>query len=148
MSTLEFWETMSGAYHFVDKPHDERPMSFTIRAKSPPLFRFLRHPEVEIEGEVFAPGLANHRYVRGTLGMDVLRTGTLPYRFKFVGDDGKSYVFQGRKDVSPLALLETMTALPGSIRDERGVEVAVALLRFDVRSDLLTFLRSFRLAKT
>lgn len=147
MSTLEFWETMSGAYHFVDKPHDERPMSFTIRAKSPPLLRFLRRPEVEIEGEVFAPGLANHRHVRGTLGMDVLRTGTLPYHFKFVGDDGKSYVFKGQKNVSPLALLETMTALPGSIRDERGVEVAVALLRFDARSDLLTFLRSFRLAK-
>jgi hypothetical protein len=148
MSSFEFWETMAGAYHFVDKPHDERPMSFTVHAKSPPLFRFLRRPEVEIEGEVFASGLANHRHVRGTLGMDLLRTGTLPYRFKFVADGGQSYVFQGQKDVSPLALLETMTSLPGSIRDERGVEVAVALLRFDARSDLLTFLRSFRLAKT
>ena len=147
MSGFEFWETMAGAFHFVDKPHDERPMSFTICAKSPPLLRFLRQPEVEIEGEVFAPGLANHRHVRGTLGMDVLRTRTLPYRFKFVGDDGRSYVFQGQKDVSALALLETMTTLPGSIRDERGVEVAVALLRFDARSDLLTFLRSFRLAR-
>lgn len=147
MSMLEFWETMSGAYHFVDKPHDERPMSFTIRAKSAPLLRFLRRPEVEIEGEVFAPGLANRRLLRGTLGMDVLRTGTLPYRFKFVGDDGKSYVFQGQKNVSPLALIETMTTLPGSIRDERGTDVAVALLRFDARSDLLTFLRSFQLVK-
>lgn len=145
MSSLEFWETMSGAYHFVDKPHDERPMSFTIRAKSPPMLRFLRRPEVEIEGEVFAPGLANYRHVRGTLGMDVLRTGKLPYRFTFVGDDSQSYVFQGQKDVSPFALLETMTSLPGSIRNEHGEEVAVALLRFDARSDLLTFLRSFRL---
>jgi len=148
MSTFEFWETMSGGYHFVDKPHDERPMSFTVRAKSPPLFRFLRHPHVDIEGEMFAPGLANHRLARGTLGMDVLRTSTLPYRLEFVGDDGKSYVFQGKKDVSPLALLETMTSLPGSILDERGIEVAVALLRFDARSDLLTFLRSFQLTKT
>jgi hypothetical protein len=146
MSTLEFWETMSGAYHFVDKPHEERPMSFTIRARSAPLWRFLRHPEVEIEGEVFAPGLANHRHVRGTLGLDVLRTRTLPYRFKFVGDDGRAYEFQGQKDVSPLALLETMTTLPGSIRDENGVHVAVALLRFDARSDLSKFLKSFRLA--
>jgi hypothetical protein len=147
MSRLEFWETMSGAYHFTDKPHEERPMSFTVHAKSPSLLRFLRHPEVEIEGEVFAPGLAKHRHVHGTLGMDVLRTRTLPYRFKFVGDDGRSYEFKGQKDVSPFALLETMTTLPGSIRDDRGVEVAVALLRFDARSDLLTFLRSFRLAK-
>lgn len=147
MSGFEFWETMSGAYHFVDKPHDERPMSFTIRAKSPPLLRFLRRPEVDIEGDVFAPGLANHRLVRGTLGMDLLRTGTLPYRFGFVGDDGQPYVFQGQKDVSPLALMETMTSLPGSIRNKQGEEVAVALLRFDARSDLLTFLKSFRLAQ-
>jgi hypothetical protein len=148
VSGFEFWETMAGAYHFVDKPHDERPMSFTVHAKSPPLLRFLRHPEVEIEGEVFAPGLANHRYVRGTLGMDLFRTGTLPYKFRFVGDDDKSYVFQGQKDVSALALLETMTSLPGSIRNGNGLEVAIALLRFDARSDLLTFLRSFRLART
>ncbi|MBK9262441.1 MAG: hypothetical protein IPM54_21885 [Polyangiaceae bacterium] len=147
MSGFEFWETMAGAYHFVDKPDEERPMSFTIHAKSPPLLRFLRRPEVDIEGEVFAPGLASHRHVRGTLGMDVLRTGKLPYWFRFVGDDDKRYVFQGQKDVSPLALLETMTALPGSIIDENGAEVAVALLRFDARSDLLTFLRSFRLAR-
>jgi hypothetical protein len=144
---FEFWETMAGAYHFVDKPHDERPMSFTVHAKSPPLLRFLRRPEVEIEGEVFAPGLANHRYVRGTLGMDLLRTGTLPYKFRFIGDDNKPYVFQGQKDVSPLALIETMTSLPGSIRNDNGLDVAVALLRFDARSDLLTFLRSFRFAR-
>ncbi len=145
MSNLEFWETMSGAFHFVDKPDRDLPMSFTIRAKSAPLLRFLRRPEVEIEGEVFAPGLANHRHVRGTLGMDVLRTGTLPYRFQFVGDDGQSYEFKGQKNVSPTALMETMTTLPGSIRDKDGKEIAVALLRFDARSDLLTFLRSFRL---
>lgn len=145
MSNLEFWETMAGAFHFVDKPERDLPMSFTIRAKSAPLLRFLRHPEVEIEGDIFAPGLANHRRVRGTLGMDVLRTRTLPYRFQFVGDDGKSYEFKGQKNVSPTALLETMTTLPGSICDEHGKEVAVALLRFDARSDLLTFLRSFRL---
>lgn len=145
MAGFEFWETMAGAYHLVDKPHDERPMSFTVVARSAPLLRFLRRPEVEIEGEVFAPGLANHRHLRGTLGMDLLRTGTLSYEFRFVGDDDQPYVFQGKKTVSPLALMETMTLLPGSIREPHGAEVAVALLRFDARSDLFTFLKSFRL---
>jgi len=144
MSGFEFRETMAGSYHLTDKPHEERPLSFTIRARSRSFLRFFQEPVVEIEGEVDAPGLASHRYLRGTLGMDLLRTGTLPYAFQFKGDDDKPYVFEGQKDVTPRALMESMTSLPGTIRDERGAEIAQALLRFDVRNDLFSFLRSFR----
>jgi len=146
VSGFEFRETMAGSYHLADAPEDARPISFTIRARSGPLFQFLRRPEVEIEGEVDAPPLADHRYLRGTLGMDLLRTGQLPYAFRFTGNDGKAYVFEGRKDVTPRAFLESMTVLPGAIKDAEGHEVARALLRFDARSDLLKFLRSFRRA--
>jgi hypothetical protein len=128
----------------VDNPHESLPISFTIRAKSQPLLRFLRRPEVEIEGEIDAPGLANHRYLRGTLGMDLLRTGTLPYAFRFTGENDKPYLFEGQKDVTVRAFVESMTVLPGAIKDDDGVEIARALLRFDARSDLFKFLRSFR----
>lgn len=144
MSGFEFRETMAGSYHRVDEPHKERPLSFTIRARSAPLLRFLRRPEVEIEGAIDAPGLAEHRYLRGTLGMDLLRTGTLPYAFHFQGDDDKPYVFEGQKNVSARELVETMTVLPGEIKTADGDLVARALLRFDARSDLLKFLKSFR----
>jgi len=143
MSAFAFRETMSGSYHRVEKPHVERPMSFSIRARSASILRFLRRPEVEIEGAIDAPGLAEHRPLRGTLGMDLLRTGTLPYAFRFTGDDDKPYVFEGKKTYSARELLESMTVLPGVIRDEDGKIVAEALLRFDVRSDLFKFLKSF-----
>jgi hypothetical protein len=144
VSGFEFYETMAGSYHLADKPHEALPISFTVRAKSLPMLRFLRRPEVEIEGEIDAPGLADHRYLRGTLGMDLLRTGKLPYAFRFTGNDGKPYVFEGRKDVSVREFVESMTVLPGTIKDDQGVEIARALLRFDARSDLVKFLQSFR----
>lgn len=144
---FEFRETMAGSYHPTDRPGEERPLVFSIRARSRGLLRFLRKPEVEIEGAIEAQGLADHRPLRGTLGMDVLRTRTLPYAFHFTGNDGAPYVFEGKKTITARELAESMTVLPGVIKDGRGVEVARALLRFDLRSDLFKFLRSFRLAQ-
>jgi hypothetical protein len=40
--------------------------------------------------------------------------------------------------------VDTMTTLPASLYDAAGKEIARAVLRFDVRSDLKSFLRSFR----
>lgn len=144
MSGFEFRETMAGSFHFVSEPHNERPMSFTVRARSRSMLQFLRRPVVDLEGEVDAPPLASHRMLRGTLDMNVLRTGTLPYLFHFQGDDGRSYVFEGKKTYSLSEALESMTVLPGVIKDESDKEIAQALLRFDVRSDLFRFLKSFR----
>ena len=59
MSGFEFRETMAGSYHLLSAPEDERPMSFTIRARARGILSFLRRPEVEIEGEVDAEGFAD-----------------------------------------------------------------------------------------
>ena len=144
MSAFEFRETMAGSFHLTAEPLVEHPISFSVRARSRRLLRFLISPVVEIEGEIDAPPIATHRALRGTLGMDVLRTGTLPYSFRFEGDDGKSYVFEGKKTYSLTEIVESMTVLPGVIKDDGGSEVARALLRFDARSDLFKFLKSFR----
>jgi len=111
------------------------------------MLSFLRRPEVEIEGEVDAEGFADHRRLSGTLGLDVIRTGTLPYAFRFTTNDGKPCVFSGKKTVSVRELSHSMTVLPGSLLDESGAEIGRALLRFDMRSDLLKFITSFRLWK-
>jgi hypothetical protein len=145
MSGFEFHETMTGSFRLRGEERD-RPMSFTVRARSPRWRAFLKKREVEIEGEVDAVGFADHRHLRGTLVMDTLFTRKLPYAFHFTGNDGEPYTFAGEKTVHLASLLESMTVLPGAIRDGRGVEVAEALLRFDVRSDLLRFLGSWRLA--
>jgi hypothetical protein len=144
MSGFEFRETMAGSYHLLSAPDDERPMSFTIRAKARSILSFLRRPEVEIDGEVDAEGFADHRRLSGTLGIDVVRTGTLPYSFRFTSNDGKPYVFSGKKTLSARELAHSITMLPGSLYDEAGAEIGRALLRFDMRSDLLKFLTSFR----
>jgi hypothetical protein len=147
MSGFEFRETMAGSFHLLSAPDDERPMSFTIRARARSMLSFLRRPEVEIEGEVDAEGFADHRRLSGTLGLDVIRTGTLPYAFRFTTNDGKPCVFSGKKTVSVRELSHSMTVLPGSLLDESGAEIGRALLRFDMRSDLLKFITSFRLWK-
>jgi hypothetical protein len=144
MRGFEFCETMAGSFHLVETPSDQRPMSFTIRARSRRLLDFLRRPEVEIEGEIDAQGFADHRRLTGKLGLDVVRTGTLPYAFEFTANDGRRCTFEGRKTVRANDLLESMSILPGTLLGEGGAVLGQALLRFDVRSDLLRFLRSFR----
>jgi hypothetical protein len=141
---FSFYETMAGSFHLLGEPRD-RPMSFTIRARSSTWASFLRRPEVEIEGEIDAEGFADHRYLRGTLGTDP-RTLTLPYAFQFAANDGAPYAFTGEKTLRAGSLVESMTVLPGAILDAGGRGVGEALLRFDLRSDLARFLRSFRLA--
>lgn len=145
MSGFEFYETMIGSFRLRGEPRD-RPMSFTVRARSPRWRSFLRRREVEIEGEIDAEGFADHRYLKGTLGMDAVVTRTLPYAFRFVANDGVAYSFVGKKTLVATRMLESMTVLPGAILDAAGAEVGEALLRFDVRSDLVRFLKSFRLA--
>jgi len=141
---FEFRETMAGSYHMLASPSDERPISFTIRARARSWRDFLRRPEVDIEGEVDAEGFADNRRLRGTLGMDVLRTRTLPYAFEFTANDGRTYVFEGKKTLHAGELTVSMTVLPGSIRVPGGEEIARAVLRFDLQRQLGRFLRSFR----
>jgi hypothetical protein len=145
VSGFEFHETMIGSFRLRGDAHD-RPMSFTLRCRSPRWLAFIARPEVDIEGEVDAEGFADHRYLRGTLGMDAIRTRTLPYAFRFTANDGKDYAFAGKKTLHAMRMVESMTVLPGAILDAAGAPVGEALLRFDLRSDFARFLRSFKLA--
>jgi hypothetical protein len=143
VSGFEFRETMAGSYRLATDSVD-RPMSFTVRARSARWASFARRREVEIEGEVDAEGFADHRHLRGTLGMDPLLTRRLPYAFAFTANDGRRYRFVGEKTISLAHLTESMTVLPGAILDEHDAEVGRALLRFDLSRDLTSFLRSFK----
>jgi hypothetical protein len=149
VSSFEFRETMAGSYHLLSSPHDELPLSFTIRARSRRLSAFVRRPVVDIEGEVDAQGLADHRMLRGTLGMDLLRTGRLSYAFRFTSNEGAELAFEGEKIVRLGDFVASMTVLPGSILETRSEgeprTIARALLRFDLRQRLLPFLRSWQL---
>jgi hypothetical protein len=148
MARFEFHETMAGCFRLGGEARD-RPMSFTIRARSFTWASFLRRPQVDIEGEIDAEGFADHRYLRGTLGLDPIRTRTLPYAFRFAANDGAPHAFEGTKTLHAGRLVESMTVLPGAILalggEASGERVGEALLRFDLQHDLRRFLQSFRL---
>ncbi len=143
---FRFRETMSGSYLLDADPDHERAMSFSIGVRVHSLARFVVDRRAEIQGEVYLEGFAAHRALRGTLVIDPLIGKKLVYEFGFTGDDGKSYRFVGQKDVEHLRPLHTMTMLPGELADDVGRRVGSARLRFDARSDLPKFLRSFRAA--
>ncbi len=147
MIGLTFRETMSGGYHLSSAPDQDRPMHFTVRASLPSVRSVLGAPVFSIDGEVFAQGFAEHRVLHGTLKIDPLREKVIAYDFDFEGDDGERYAFRGKKTLSEGNLVVAMTVLPGGIHDAGGAEVGRALLRFDLRSDIVKFLRSFRLVR-
>ena len=147
MIGLRFRETMSGAYHLSLAPDHDMPMHFTVQASIPSLRSVLGAPVFSIEGEVHAQGFAEHRALRGTLRIDPLREKVIAYDFDFDGDDGKPYAFRGKKTLSEGNPLVAITVLPGGLHDASGAEVGRALLRFDLRSDIVKFLRSFRLVR-
>lgn len=142
---FRFRETMAGTYHLLSAPTDERPMSFTIAVRAPSIVRFALSPICDIQGEVDAIGFADHKALRGSLEINPVLKRRLVYEFRFNANDGEEYRFHGTKSVSALHLAESMTTLPAAIwRDER--EVARAVLRFDLESDLVKFVLGFRRA--
>lgn len=149
MIGLSFRETMSGGYHLSGAPGLDRPMSFTVGVKARSLREaLLGTPVFDIRGMVTAEGFADHKALDGTLLIDPLRRRELAYDFRFEGNDGHVYTFRGKKDLSEGHLVQAMTVLPGALLDASGAEVGQALLRFDLRSDIVKFLRSFRLVRS
>lgn len=144
MSGFEFRETMSGSYRLASAPDHERAISFTVGARVQKLGRFLRDKQAAIQGAIEMEGFAAHRPCRGTMVMDPVLGKKVGYDLTFVDDAGRTHRLVGQKDVSFLRLLETMTTLPAELFDDAGNKIGTATLRFDARSDLAKFLKSFR----
>ncbi len=139
-----FAETMRGSYYRLDAPTEERAIEFTLRVTVNGIRKFAKDQMARIEGVVRAEGLAAEAPLEGTLGLKLASERRLPYDFTFTGDDGAKYRFRGQKDVMLLALADTMTTLPASLYEAGGKEIGRATVRFDLRSDLGRFVRSFR----
>jgi hypothetical protein len=145
MIGLTFSERMTGTWHRLEAPTDERPIEFHLRATVPHVTELLGNTVAQVEGTVLAEGLTAGAPFEGTLGLGALvRERRLPYHFAFRAEDGRTYRFDGAKEVSIMDLPRSITVLPGYIYDDGGNEIGRAVLRFDLRGDLLTFLRSWR----
>jgi choline dehydrogenase-like flavoprotein len=140
---LAFAETMSGTFHLVSAPHEKRPFSFSLSARSRSAGHFARTREVQIAGEVLMEGFGAACPLIGTLEMDVLLKRRIAYDFAFTADDGRSYRFTGHKSIRLRALQRSMTVLPGRILADAGRAMAHAEVSFDLQRDLWSFLRGF-----
>jgi len=142
---FKFEEQMAGTWRAVGESADPTPRRFVLDAvaRTGNVRQFARDGLLDLVGTVRAEGLAERAEVKaGTLDIAWVRKRELNYDFRFRGDDGQTYRFRGKKDVKLLRFLETMTTLPGRILGARG-PVGEALLRFDLRRDLLSLVSSF-----
>jgi hypothetical protein len=142
---FSFDETMSGSYHLLASQLDERAIGFVLHARVAGIRQFLKDRLARVEGEVTVEQFATKSALTGTLALRLFDEQRLTYDFGFRGDDGKNYRFHGQKDVTMIALADTMTTLPASIYDVAGAEIARAVLRFDLRGSLRSFLGSWQI---
>lgn len=140
-----FSETMSGTWTPVDGS-GRRVLSFSVDADATSAFDYLKDGAMELRGVMRAEGLADEAQVDGRLEVQPLRR-RIAYRLEFKGDDGKLYRFAGQKNLSVFRPLKSATTLPGELTNREGALVGRALVRFDLRRDLVGFLRTFRPAR-
>ena len=137
-----FRESLAGSYHTLASPGDEHPMQIRVEAQVEDVLRFALDPTLALTGEIDAHGFADSQPLRGTLALAPLRA-KIVWDFRFPANDGRDARFHGEVDIDLLRPALTLTQLPGSLY--RGeTEVARAVLRFDLRGDLLRLLASVR----
>ena len=133
-------EIQSGAFALgADASHLDRPMTLYLgwRVRS---LRTLARDGIELEGEMHAPGFADHQCARGRLTMPA--RGRLRYQVEFTTNENEPHRFDGERKLSLKGLPVALTVLRGQITSGDGKSVGRALLRFDLRNELPRFLRS------
>lgn len=141
-----FSETMRGTWTPGDGS-GRRVLWFSIDADATNALSYLKDGVMQIDGTMFAEGLAENVPASGQLEVQPMRR-RIGYRLTFQGNDGKTYRLIGEKTLSVLRPLHGATTLPSEITDEFGARVGTSLTRFDARHDLVGFVRSFRAAKS
>ena len=141
---FKFEEKLTGTYHLLSRPEEEKAFSLTAQAAVDNVVKYLQDMSASLLGTVEMEGFADQAPINGSLELNPLFGRVLRYQFTFVANDGKSYRFAGQKDIQLFDLPGSMTTLPGAVYDESGTEIARVLTRFDLGSDLVPFLLSWR----
>lgn len=139
---FEFREALSGSYYTLKAPGVEKPMLFSIHAQTANIGKFTLDPSFEVDGELHAEGFADHRDAHGSLNISLIRR-KIVYEVRFKNNEGEDCRLRGERDVEFLRLAGSLTTLPISVYAGEK-EVARGVLRFDLRGDLIRYLRSFR----
>jgi hypothetical protein len=141
---FRFHEVMSGTARRVGEARD-REFSFDLVVSGDHALGMLTEVTAQAAGQVRLEGVAAAASAEGTLELSPLWHRRLRYQLRFSGDDGRRYRFDGEKSVTLERHVVGWTTLPGTIRqDDDGAEWGTALLRFDLRRQLVGLLGSFR----
>ncbi len=142
---FSFEESLSGSYWRLAAPTDERAIAFRIRTNVDDVANFARTRTWRVDGVIHVEGVAHGSETEGAIVLCWFDERRILYRLAFRGDDGRTYELSGQKEWSSLAPVDSMTLLSASLYDDSGEEFGRATLRFDLRSDAVRWLRSFRL---
>ena len=137
---------MSGTFTLTGAADAPRRITWKSRVNAPNALRHLRDGMAELSGTLDMEGFADDVPLAGTIEISPLRKRLIRYEFSFVANDGRPYRFAGQKDIRFTDLIGSWTNLPATLFDQAGKEIGQARVRFDLRSDLLPMLVSFRRA--
>lgn len=143
---LETRHELTGTYHLLDAPGEERPLALNLRLSAPRLARLPLCRRLEVDGEIQAAGLATHRAVSGTLELGELLDARLVYDLGFEGDDGRARRMHGGLELEVRRLLGSAGRVSGSVFD-RDEEVARVLLYAEPLKALAKLLLDLRLRR-
>jgi hypothetical protein len=128
--TMGFEETMAGTYTANDGT--QSPMMFTVKATMSGPQALVSGEEIGLDGTITIGDIVRQAPATGSLAVRLLQDRQLVYKLAFSGDDGTDYRYEGRKDVSVLRLLDTMTTLRGNVYRQDDV-IGNATLTFSLR---------------
>jgi nucleoside-diphosphate-sugar epimerase len=137
-----FGEVLEG--HWTDASGREREMKLDLDIEFPPIPRFARRAQGNLDGTVWVRGLAAHVPLHGTIQFPLWGQGRIVYEFGFVGDADEVYRFYGHKDLIPMHPLRSLEVLEGALVNGRGREVGRARLSFSMKEQLVPLLMSLR----
>ena len=140
---FQFAETMTGTVEWDAHPGVQHPFSFEVTAEAPSTRDYLQDGKAALRGVVNAPPLVTGADAEGTITIRPVVERIIRYELSFDAD-GKAYELVGQKDIRWRAPLHSFTYLPAEILDDEHRRIATCQVRFDLRHDWWSFLRSFR----
>jgi hypothetical protein len=143
MLGFRYQELLHGGFYFLASPVDERSADLTLDIEVRDLPAFALSRTATVHGRVKLAGFADDPDGTGKLVFDKDEKRAL-YEVSFRADDGVAYRLRGYKQLEVLNLVDSFTLVRGSLYDMDAREVGRVVVRFDVRGNWASLVRSFQ----
>jgi len=137
-------ERLHGGYYLLADPTLERAADLVLEVLARDVGALAQTRTAELHGEVRFEGYADSADAHGKLVLDP-EEKRASYELTFTANDGSRCRFRGYKELSWLNLMDSFTLVSGSLYDDTAREMGRAVVRFDLRGDWASLVRSIRL---